>query len=122
MRRAGIGIHTGPAVVGQMGYGAAGALPAVGDAVNVASRIQELPKQDDGQLVISVQVVSRTGVEGARCARHQVVVRNHAEPLVSYAITEVGLDVAISTTPATARSSAGDAAQTGLAQRRVVHG
>ena len=35
----GIGIHTGPSVVGQMGYGVGRYLTAVGDTVNVASRL-----------------------------------------------------------------------------------
>ncbi len=88
--RAGIGIHAGPAIVGQMGYGAAVYLTAVGDAVNVASRLQELTKLYDCQLVISAQVVRRTVIDGAQFPRHQVTVRNHAEPLVIYAIEEVG--------------------------------
>jgi adenylate cyclase len=86
----GIGIHTGPAIIGQMGYGAAVYLTAVGDTVNVASRFQELTKQYDCQLVISEQVVRRTGVDGTLFPRHQVMVRNHAEPFVIYAIDHVG--------------------------------
>ncbi len=41
----GIGIHTGPAVVGRMGYGVAQYLTAVSDTVHVASRLQELTKE-----------------------------------------------------------------------------
>ncbi len=85
----GIGIHAGPAIVGQMGYGAALYLTAVGDTVNVASRLQELTKRYDCQLVISEQVIRRTGVDGSRFPRHQVMVRNHAGPLVIYAIDDV---------------------------------
>jgi adenylate cyclase len=62
----GLGIHAGPAIVGQMGYGAAVYLTAVGDTVNVASRLQELTKQYDCQLVISEQVVRGTDVDGPR--------------------------------------------------------
>jgi adenylate cyclase len=87
--RVGIGIHAGPAIVGQMGYGAALYLTAVGGAVNVASRLQELTKPYECQLVISAQVVRWTGIDGSRFPRHQVSVRNHADPLVIYAIDEV---------------------------------
>jgi adenylate cyclase len=85
----GIGIHAGPAIVGQMGYGAGVYLTAVGDTVNVASRLQELTKQYDCQLVISEQVVRRTGMDGSLFPRHQVMVRNHTDPLVIYTIDHV---------------------------------
>jgi adenylate cyclase len=65
-------------------------LAAVGGAVNVASRLQEFTKQFDCQLVMSAQVVGRTGIDGGRFPRHQVMLRNHAEPLVIYAIDAVG--------------------------------
>src|SRR5262249_3392541 len=42
--RIGIGIHTGPAIVGEMGYGTAVSITAVGDSVNTASRIEALTK------------------------------------------------------------------------------
>jgi adenylate cyclase len=85
----GIGIHAGPAIIGQMGYGAAVYLTAVGDTVNVASRLQELTKQYDCQMVISEQVVRRTGMDGSLFPRHQVMVRNHTDPLVIYTIDHV---------------------------------
>src|SRR6266566_2452339 len=42
--RIGIGIHTGPAIVGEMGYGTAVSITAVGDSVNTASRVEGLTK------------------------------------------------------------------------------
>ena len=38
--RIGIGIHAGPAIVGEMGHGRAAALTAIGDTVNTASRLE----------------------------------------------------------------------------------
>src|SRR5438445_517246 len=49
--RIGIGIHTGPAVVGRMGYADAVYLTAVGDTVHVASRLEALTKDYDCELV-----------------------------------------------------------------------
>ncbi len=42
--RVGIGIHHGPAVVGEMGYGVS-SLTAVGDTVNTASRLEAMTKE-----------------------------------------------------------------------------
>ena len=38
--RIGIGIHCGPVIVGEMGFGKAAAITAIGDAVNTASRLK----------------------------------------------------------------------------------
>ncbi|MSP39770.1 MAG: adenylate/guanylate cyclase domain-containing protein [Deltaproteobacteria bacterium] len=54
--RIGIGIHCGPAVVGRMGYGTAITLTAIGDTVNVASRLQDLTKEYKCQLIFSEEV------------------------------------------------------------------
>jgi adenylate cyclase len=84
--KVGIGIHTGPSVVGQMGYGMGTYLTAVGDTVNVASRLQELTKEYDCALIISEQVTQRAGIAMQSSPRHQVSVRNRREPLIVYAI------------------------------------
>ena len=84
--KVGIGIHTGPSVVGQMGYGMGTYLTAVGDTVNVASRLQDLTKEYECAVVISEEVATRAGITMQSSPRHQVNVRNRREPLVVYAI------------------------------------
>lgn len=92
--RIGIGIHTGPAVVGQMGYGETIYLTAVGDTVHVASRFQDLTKQYQAQLVISEEVAARARVDVSTFARHEITVRNRKEPLAIRVIPDVhALDV-----------------------------
>jgi adenylate cyclase len=79
--RIGIGIHTGPAVVGRMGYAEAIYLTAVGDTVHVASRLEALTKEYDCELVVSETVVRRAGVSTDGLPRHELTLRNRAEPL-----------------------------------------
>jgi adenylate cyclase len=87
--RVGLGIHTGPAVVGRMGRGVALYLTAVGDTVHVASRLQELTKVYGCQLVISDQVAMRAGLEMSVFPRHELTVRNRTDPLVIMTIDDV---------------------------------
>jgi adenylate cyclase len=79
--RIGIGIHTGPAVVGRMGYADGVSLTAVGDTVHVAKRLEELTKQYACQLVISEALAARAGFDATRYPRHELTVRNRTEPL-----------------------------------------
>jgi adenylate cyclase len=86
--RLGIGIHTGPAVVGRMGYGAAVYLTAVGDTVHVAARLEALTKEYGCELVISEAVAARAGVSTAGLARHELTLRNRREPLAVFVVDE----------------------------------
>ena len=87
--RIGIGIHAGPAVVGRMGYGDTVYLTAVGDAVHVASRLQDLTKQYACQLVISEHVATRAGLDASAFPRHELTVRNRREPLAIRVVDDV---------------------------------
>jgi adenylate cyclase len=86
--RVGMGIHAGPAVVGYMGHGVARYLTAVGDTVHVASRLQDLTKEYDCQLVISDAVADRAGLDVRARPRHELGVRNRATPVVTYVIKD----------------------------------
>ena len=86
----GIGIHCGPAVVGRMGYGATVHVTAIGDTVNVASRLQDSTKEYACQLVFSEEVARRSGLDTARLVRHELTVRNRREALSIYVVDDVG--------------------------------
>jgi adenylate cyclase len=82
--RIGIGIHTGPAVVGRMGYADAIYLTAVGDTVHVASRLEALTKDYDCELIVSEAVARRAGLATEGLPRHELTLRNRAEPLAVF--------------------------------------
>jgi adenylate cyclase len=88
--RLGVGIHVGPAVVGEMGYGGTSYLTAVGDTVHVASRLEALTKEYQCDLVVSEQVMVRAGVEAPGCPRHELTVRNREAPLRIVVVADAG--------------------------------
>jgi adenylate cyclase len=79
--RIGIGIHCGPTIVGEMGYGGAAAITAIGDAVNTASRLENLTKTYDCELVVSEEVVSHAGFDLGAFPRQEVELRGKREML-----------------------------------------
>jgi adenylate cyclase len=85
----GVGIHCGPAVVGRMGYGSTVHLTAIGDTVNVASRLQDLTKEYSCQLIISEQVAEQAGLAVSAFPRHELTVRNRREALAIFVIEDV---------------------------------
>jgi adenylate cyclase len=80
--RIGIGIHTGPAIVGEMGYGSAVTVTAVGDSVNTASRMEALTKTYGCELVISEDVARRSGLAFGPLTHHDIEIRGRVGRLV----------------------------------------
>ena len=60
--RFGMGIHSGDAIVGLMGYGKTFTETVVGDNVNVASRLEELTKNYKAELVLSKYVAEKANL------------------------------------------------------------
>jgi adenylate cyclase len=89
--RIGIGVHAGPAVVGHMGYEDSVSLTAVGDTVNVASRMEQLTKEYNCELVFSAQVAEHAGIDTSGFPRHEVPVRNRDAPVAVYVVERAAM-------------------------------
>ncbi len=79
--RIGIGLHCGPTIVGEIGYGKATSLTAVGDAVNTASRLETASKEYGCELVVSEDLVLRAGIDLTAFPRHEIAVRGRHQML-----------------------------------------
>jgi adenylate cyclase len=82
----GIGLHLGPVIVGEMGYGPATQLTAVGDAVNTASRLESLCKELGVELVVSEETVAKARADLTAFPPHEVAIRGRRQPLVVRAV------------------------------------
>jgi len=77
----GIGIHAGPLLVGRIGFGETVDLTVVGNAVNVASRLEALSKDKGFQLVVSDDVARHAGSMESAGSRFTATVRGIDAPL-----------------------------------------
>jgi adenylate cyclase len=79
--RIGIGVHLGPVIVGEMGWGRATQLTAIGDAANTASRLEGLTKDFGVQLVASDDLARRAGLADGLFETREVEVRGRTTAL-----------------------------------------
>ncbi|MBS7698253.1 MULTISPECIES: adenylate/guanylate cyclase domain-containing protein [unclassified Chelatococcus] len=94
--RMGIGIHTGPAVLGRVGAATElstngrnnGALTALGDTVNTASRLEAMTKEFKAFAVVSESALAGSGLTLDGCARHEITVRGRRKTEHIYAVTD----------------------------------
>ena len=77
----GVGVHFGPAIVGDMGDGRWRALTAVGDTVNTASRLEALCKVYHCELVVSDDLLACAGTEFQHSNPQEVEIRGRSAPL-----------------------------------------
>jgi adenylate cyclase len=73
--RIGIGLHSGPSIVGEMGYERATQLTAIGDTVNTASRLESMTKEFAVELVISEELLEHAGLALDDQPRQDVEIR-----------------------------------------------
>jgi adenylate cyclase len=87
--RMGVGIHVGPALVGEIGYGRSRSLTAVGDTVNIASRLQTLTKSHGCELVVSEDLLHSAGLDLLHAPRHETEIRGRDAPIAIRTLARV---------------------------------
>jgi adenylate cyclase len=87
--RMGIGLHAGPAIVGEMGYGGVKGLTAVGDTVNTASRLEGLCKEYAAELVVSQDLLDHAGADLSAFRAEQVAIRGRRDELRVRVVTRI---------------------------------
>jgi adenylate cyclase len=87
--RFGIGVHCGSAVVGDIGEGAMRTFTTLGDAANVAARLEALCKEFRCQAVISQDVWATAGFSMVRLPGREAVLRGRDAPLLVHPIERV---------------------------------
>ncbi|HEV7410592.1 MAG TPA: adenylate/guanylate cyclase domain-containing protein [Bradyrhizobium sp.] len=80
--RFGIGIHGGEVIIGDIGYRDHMVFTALGDAVNVAARLQDMTKSLSCEVIFSEEVRKTAGLPAHALPQHDVDIRGRAEPMV----------------------------------------
>ncbi len=91
--RFGIGINGGEVIVGEIGYGDHVVVTALGDAVNVAARLQEMTKELNCQVVVADEVCRTSGLVGLgddALPAQEVTVCGRDGPIVVRTAAEAG--------------------------------
>jgi adenylate cyclase len=80
--RFGIGIHAGEVIIGDIGYRDHMVFTALGDAVNVAARLQDMTKSLGCEAIVSEEVRISAGIAADALPQQQVTIRGRSEPMV----------------------------------------
>jgi adenylate cyclase len=99
--RFGIGIHGGEVIVGDIGYRDHMVFTALGDAVNVAARLQDMTKSLGCEAILSEEVHVTAGLAESALPRQEVTIRGRNEPMTVRVVADArailgltdGLDV-----------------------------
>jgi len=79
--RFGIGIHGGEVIIGDIGYRDHQVFTALGDAVNVAARLQDMTKGLECEVILSEEVYKTAGLPVNLSPEQELPIRGRAVPL-----------------------------------------
>ena len=85
--RFGIGIHGGEVIIGDIGYRDHMVFTALGDAVNVAARLQDMTKSLGCEAILSEEVRATAGLSADGLPQQEVAIRGRAEPMIVRTVT-----------------------------------
>ncbi|MDP1864717.1 MAG: adenylate/guanylate cyclase domain-containing protein [Bradyrhizobium sp.] len=80
--RFGVGIHGGEVIIGDIGYRDHMVFTALGDAVNVAARLQDMTKALACEVVVSEEVRITAGLAEDSLPQQEVTIRGRAEAMI----------------------------------------
>lgn len=86
--RFGIGVHGGEVIIGDIGYRDHIVFTALGDAVNVAARLQDMTKTLACEAIVSEEVHRTAGLRDDALPKQEVAIRGRDEPMVVRVITD----------------------------------
>jgi adenylate cyclase len=84
--RFGVGAHCGAAVVGEIGFGDTRVFTTLGDAANVAARLEGLCKDLNCEAVISCDIFVMAGLPPDVLPRQETMLRGRSDPLLVHPI------------------------------------
>jgi adenylate cyclase len=86
--RFGIGIHGGEVIIGDIGYRDQQVFTALGDAVNVAARLQDMTKGLECEVILSDQVRKTAGLPVDVLPERNLPIRGRVEPIIVCAVAK----------------------------------
>ena len=105
--RFGIGIHGGEVIIGDIGYRDHMVFTALGDAVNVAARLQDMTKSLACEVIVSEEVRITGGLAADALPPQEVTIRGRSEPMIVHVVGEAkSLSALVNDVQTTAAGSA----------------
>jgi adenylate cyclase len=85
--RFGVGLHGGEVIIGDIGYRDHIVFTALGDAVNVAARLQDMTKSFACEAIVSEEIFLTADLPADALPKQQVEIRGRSEPMIVRTVT-----------------------------------